>query len=290
MDWLLLALICAFSLAAADAATKKLMSDYSARDLVVVRFASTGLLLVPLLIINWATIPPPFWLWAATLIPLELAAMWLYMQAISQAPLSQTQPYLAFTPAITILTGYLLLGEKISVQGGIGVLLITAGAYLLNIRQVRKSSRYALLQPFRAMLANPGPRLMLLVALLYSLTSVMGKGALQYVPAEFFGPFYFALLGLVVTVPYLFTRGGGLGVLGRRPLALLLVGGCMAAMVYTHFQALQKVEVAYMISVKRTSLLFGILLGAWLFRERDLPLNLAAGSLMVLGVALIAIS
>jgi len=36
-------------------------------------------------------------------------------------------------------------------------------------------------------------------------------------------------------------------------------------------------------------LLFGILLGAWLFSERDLPLNLLASSLMVLGISLIGI-
>jgi len=320
------------------------MSDYSARDLVVVRFASTGILLLPLLIHNWTRIPPPFWGWFAALVPLEIAASWLYMRAIRQAPLSQTQPYLAFTPVITIITGYVLLGEEVTARGGFGIALIAAGAYLLNIRQLRNQSRYPLLQPFRAMLVNPGPRWMLLVALIYSLTSVMGKGAMQYVPPEFFGPFYFVSLGLIVTVPYLVKLhfdGNGLvrkslvrknlagqrmagenigresmagvskagvsiagessagkspvrpgyrlGVLGRRPWALLLVGGLMAIMVYSHFQALQQVEVAYMISVKRTSLLFAMLMGAWMFKERDLLLNLLAGSLMVVGVALIAL-
>jgi uncharacterized membrane protein len=67
------------------------------------------------------------------------------------------------------------------------------------------------------------------------------------------------------------------------------VGGFMALMVYTHFRAIQLVEVAYMISVKRTSLLFGIVLGAWLFAERDLGRNLVAGTLMVAGVFLIAV-
>jgi len=37
---------------------------------------------------------------------------------------------------------------------------------------------------------------MLLVAFLYSLTSVMGKGAMYHLPPESFGAFYFVLLGL----------------------------------------------------------------------------------------------
>jgi drug/metabolite transporter (DMT)-like permease len=285
-----LTLLCALSLAAADAATKKLMSDYSARDLVVVRFAVTGVVLLPLLLLQpWPELPRAFWGWVASLVPFELAAMWLYMKAIRQAPLSQTLPYLAFTPVITIATGYLLLGERVSLVGAAGILLVTSGAYLLNIQQTRNASPYALLLPFKAMFDNPGPRWMLGVALLYSLTSVMGKGALRHADPDFFGPFYFALLGSLVAVPYIASQGGRLGVLGRRPLALLIVGGFMALMVYTHFRAIQLVEVAYMISVKRTSLLFGIVLGAWLFAERDLGRNLVAGTLMVAGVFLIAV-
>ena len=42
-----------------------------------------------------------------------------------------------------------------------------------------------------------------------------------------------------------------------------------------------------MVAVKRTSLLFGMLYGAWLFGERGLQKNLVAGVLMVLGVLLI---
>ena len=53
--------------------------------------------------------------------------------------------------------------------------------------------------------------------------------------------------------------------------------------------AIQQVEGAYMIAVKRTSLLFGIVYGALLFKEQDLGRHLAAGVLMVAGVFLIAV-
>jgi drug/metabolite transporter (DMT)-like permease len=61
----------------------------------------------------------------------------------------------------------------------------------------------------------------------------------------------------------------------------------MAAMVVTHFYAIAHIEVAYMVAVKRTSLLFGMLYGAWLFGETGLQKNLVAGMFMVLGVLLI---
>ena len=52
--------------------------------------------------------------------------------------------------------------------------------------------------------------------------------------------------------------------------------------------AVQRVEVAYMIAVKRSSLLFGIIYGALIFRERGLGAHLLAGMLMLGGVFLIA--
>ena len=49
MSWLSLSLVCAFSLASADAATKAWLGDYAARELTLVRFGVTGLLMTPLL-------------------------------------------------------------------------------------------------------------------------------------------------------------------------------------------------------------------------------------------------
>ena len=79
-----------------------------------------------------------------------------------------------------------------------------------------------------------------------------------------------------------------LRVLVRHPWAQLGVGLFMGLMVVTHFYAIADVEVAYMIAVKRTSLLFGMLYGAWLFAETGLSRNLVAGVLMILGIVLIA--
>ena len=67
------------------------------------------------------------------------------------------------------------------------------------------------------------------------------------------------------------------------------IGAFMAGMVVTHFYAIEHVEVAYMIAVKRTSLLFGILYGASLFKETGTGTNLVAGIMMVLGVYLIVV-
>ncbi len=289
MPWLYLTLFSAFFLATADAVTKRYLSHYPAGELVLVRFGVTAVLLLPLLVMQpWPALPAPFWGWVAALLPFEILAMWLYMKAIRRSPLSLTLPYLAFTPVFNTVTGYVLLGETVTLQGFSGIALVVCGAWLLNADTMNSGSRRDIFAPFRAIASEPGSRLMLMVAALYSLTSVMGKGALQYVSPGFFAPFYFVLLGLVASILFARRQAHPGKVLTRHPLAHLGVGLFMALMVLTHFYAIQYVEVAYMIAVKRTSLLFGMLYGAWLFREAGLGRNLAAGVLMVAGVYLIA--
>ena len=289
MPWLYLTLFSAFSLASADAVTKSYLSHYPAGELVLVRFGVTAILLLPLLLMQpWPAMPAPFWGWVAALLPFEILAMWLYMKAIRQSPLTLTLPYLAFTPVFNTVTGYVLLGETVTMQGFSGIALVVCGAWLLNIDAMNNGSQRDVLAPFRAIASEPGSRLMLAVAALYSLTSVMGKGALQYVPAGFFGPFYFVLLGVIASIVFARREARPWQVLARHPWAHLGVGLFMGLMVLTHFLAIQHVEVAYMIAVKRTSLLFGMLYGAWLFREGGLGKNLVAGVIMLAGVYLIA--
>jgi drug/metabolite transporter (DMT)-like permease len=112
---------------------------------------------------------------------------------------------------------------------------------------------------------------------------------MQYATPESFGPFYFIIIGACVLAMTLLAHPKKLPVIFSKPARTLTVGSLMVAMVITHFLAIALVEVAYMISVKRTSLVFGILLGALLFKERHLGQHVFAGSLMVIGVALILI-
>jgi len=290
MGWLSLSLLCAFSLASADAATKYYLADYSARELVIVRFGTTALILAPLLYLSApAHIPTPFWYWLAALMPLEILAMWLYMRAIRTSELARTLPYLAFTPIFATGIGFVVLHERVSSTGFAGIALITAGAWLLNSQHFSTRSKWHILAPFKAILHEPGARLMLAVAFIYSITSVLGKGALQYVAPPFFAAFYFFLLAIASLILFSANEPRLISVLWRRPGPHLLVGLTMAAMVMTHLLAIRQIEVAYMIAVKRISLVFGILFGALLFREPHLLRHLSAGLLMVFGVIIIAL-
>ncbi len=290
MHWLLLTLISAFSLASADAATKHWLRDYDARELALIRLTLSGLLLSPLLLLQpFPALPLEFWGWIALLMPLEIIALLLYIQAIRDYPLWQTLPYLAFTPVFVTLTGWVLLAERVSLLGFAGIFLIFTGAWILNLETNTYNRRHGLLSPLAAILQGRGARLMLVVAIIYSITSVGGKAAMQYMPAALFGPFYFALLGSLTLLVFLIHRPKVLRALYRRPTPNITIALFMAVMAITHFLAIQQIEAAYMIAIKRSNMLFGILFGAILFNEEGLRTHMTGGGLMLAGVALIAL-
>jgi drug/metabolite transporter (DMT)-like permease len=289
MDWLALALTCALTLALADTATKRFLAGYTAVELVMVRFGLTALLLAPMLLFEPPPAPQPsFWLWMGTALPLEVLAEVLYVLAIRSSPFALTLPYLAFTPVLVTVSGYLLLGETVSIQGLTGILLVVVGAYLLNLEHARLLQPRTWFVPLAAIVRERGSRYMLGVAVIYGVTSVLGKGAMQAMPAVSFGAFYFALVGAATLIVFALWQPTSLKTLIRPRPAHLLVAGLMGVMIVTHFMALALVETAYMIAVKRVSILFGILMGYWFFAERHLARNLVAGTMMVGGVALIA--
>ena len=284
MDWLFLAVLAAFSLATADALTKKHFSRLSAYEMGITRLTYTlPWLVIALFFIPWPCLDRTFFLAFGAALPLEVLAFLCYMRAIKISPLSLTLPFLAFTPVFIILTGRLILGETVTGLGIAGILCIVAGAYSLNLSQARTG----VLEPFRAIFREPGSVLMLLVSFIYSITSTLGKLAVLHSNPYFFGVSYYMLLALLMLSFLPLAKNARAENLLKNPRAGLMVGTFMAIMVISHMLAISLVEAAYMIAVKRTSLLFGVLYGAWLFREAKITERLAGALIMMAGVLII---
>lgn len=289
MHWFPLALICALSLALADTATKAWFADRPAADLLLIRFGLPVALLLPLLLYLGLPSPPTaFWGWLAAAMPLELIAMLLYVRAIRDSPLSGTLPYMAFTPVFSALVGWGLLDETISLSGLLGIGLVVLGAWGLNLAHAGRHPR-TWLAPFQAIGRKRGSRDMLAVAALYGFTSVLGKGAISLMPdrALTFGALYFAVLGGLTWLVIALRQPAAAARALRSGRRAWLVALLMTVMILSHFLALAQAATAYMIAVKRLSVLFGIVLGAWVFREPGLRRHLLAAAMMLVGVALI---
>lgn len=181
-----------------------------------------------------------------------------------------------------MITSFLILGEVPDPRGFLGVCFIMAGAFCLNIHSLKEGA----LQPLRSILKEKGSLLMVVVALIYSITSVLGKTAIQHSSPAFMGVCYMPFISIALFP--LLLREGTRGVRLRSGGGLLiLIGASHALMALCHFKAISMILVSYMISVKRLSLLLGVLFGGVFFHEAHIRERLSGSFLMLAGVVFI---
>ncbi len=287
--WLYLTLISAFSLAASDAFVKKVLDGKNEYLVAWLRLLFCLPVLVPsLFFITIPSLDITFLVAFVVALPLEILAIILYIKALRLSPLSLTLPFLSLTPLFLIIFSYLILREPVTVPGGIGILLIAMGGYILNIHTLNKG----VLEPFKAILRERGSVYMIIVAFIYSFTSSLGKVAVVHSSPLFFGSTYFIIVTLFLApLSFRFSEGRIFEHIGRKGWVIIALSGITyAMMIVTHMFAINIANVAYMISIKRTSLLIGVLFGYLFFHERKTGQRFTGALMMFAGFVLIVTS
>jgi drug/metabolite transporter (DMT)-like permease len=287
MIWIALTLGAAFFAAIEDAVAKATLRVSSPWVVAWAPFVFAAPILA--LLASGAKHHPPdgvFLAAVAVCLPLEVVAILLYAHAIQRSPLSLTIPFLSLTPVFTMPASYLLIGEVPGPAGAAGVVLIAVGAYVLNI-QARHTGW---LGPIRAIAREPGSRMMIAVALIYSVTSALGKIAVLHSGPIFYGAVSSASLAVLVGMVAMRRQRNAWGELRDNARPFLLLGLLYVAMATCHFKAVEIAPVAYMIALKRTSILFSVLLGWIFFHEAEFRDRLLGAALMVAGAVLITAS
>lgn len=285
--WVTYALLAAFLFATSDALTKRALVSRDEYFVAWIRLIFT----LPVLLVSLAFIEIPHLdktFWSATLIalPLEVIAIILYIKALKVSPISLTMPFLALTPIFLIFTAYLLLDEKVSFQSGMGILLIATGSYTLNIHKMRMSP----LQPVKAIFKERGSILIIVVAFIFSITSSLSKIAIEHSSPIFFGSLYFILATLLFTPIALGKNKGRIIITKKDIIPFASIGITYSLMILFHMIALSITKTAYMISVKRMSILFSVFYGYLLFNEKRIAERTTGSALMLAGFVLIVFS
>ena len=272
--------------ASLDAFVKKCFSHMTMLEM----FACPLIYSFPMFAVAICFVPKPeldftfFWTFAM-LLPINGLAAIVYMNAIKISPLSLTLPYLAFTPIFMIATGFVFLGELPNIWGLSGIVTTCVGSYVLNIDPENRGW----LSPFRAVFNERGSWLMLIVAFVFSFTAVLGKKCILRSSPVFFTMWFFAIHNLIFALCLLAFRKIRVNVLGQVWAKGIVAGGLVFFHVLFHGIAISLVNAAYMISIKRLSVLFGVLYGGWLFKEKNMAIRFAGAGFMLIGAAFITL-
>lgn len=286
MNWLILSLLTAIAVSSHDAWVKRFFSHLSPYEMALYPLIYSALLF--LILLPFVSVPRLDGTFAWTFIvsiPLNAVAIILYMKAIKISPLSLTVPYLAFTPVFMILTGYIFLDEMPNIWGILGIMSVFMGSYILNI----DPRRWGLLSPLKAIFKETGSWLMLINAFLYSFAAVIGKMAVLHSSPVFFTISFFGCFGLLMFFtlwmfgkihPKRFTE---------TPLLGFIAGLLLFFHVLLHAWAVVLTKAAYMISVKRLSVVFGVIYGKLIFKEENIACRLSGAAMMLVGTVIITL-
>jgi drug/metabolite transporter (DMT)-like permease len=206
-------------------------------------------------------------------------------QALKLADASLVTPLLIFSPVFTLLILALFLHEIPSIRGLLGVGLVLIGAYWLN-----RNSGAGWLTPFKALTLTPGVGLVLLAGLLWAITPLFEKTAIQHTYPESprFAAFIVTMLLTFILTPVVIRRGKSaitkLSV-NRRDLFLAgLIAGVAPVLGYTAFSL---GPVGYVTTLFRLSTLMTVVWSFLFLDERGIAQRLPASFVMVVGAILI---
>ena len=242
--------------------------------------------------VDLGEVPRPVWaLVATTGVAHALYLFWM-SRAYESGELTLVYPIARSTPAFLPLFSIPLLGESLTWMGGLGIAMVVAGIWLVQLQQGLRWS--ALLRPavFYAYLT-------LAATIAYSLIDKAAMAQLAAAPWSSPVPravtYYFLLLSAHAAffIPLCFTR------IDRRAVAralrlefprALAAGAVSFASYGLILEALGRAPVSYVVAVRQSSVLFAMAIGVVWLGETPGRARVAGAALTVAGVALISLS
>ncbi|MCP3962470.1 MAG: DMT family transporter [bacterium] len=284
---LVVVLACAFSWVGLDLLRKLLAGRGRATPITFALVAAQ----LPLFL-GWAVIRGEWHIGASYWWPglgslvVNLLANLAYMQSVRLSPMSATLPLLSLTPVFTTLLGIPLLAEWPRVIQAVGILLVVAGAFLLNRNQESPTAGSERRRFWRSIPTDRGAILMISVALLWSLATPFDKLAIRHAD-----PALHALIlvaGITLGLFAVLLRQGRLGEIRdlRSSIGLVLLAAvCSGVAIFLQLLAIQMIWVGLVETVKRAvGAAMALALGRWVFREQVIRRQVAAVGLMLVGV------
>jgi len=194
-------------------------------------------------------------------------------------PLSQSS--MIYVP----IWGVLLLGERFSIQGVSGILLVIFGTFIVQMHRI---SFAELARPFRDF-SSPSVRAALLAGFIYSIGSIAEKNGVRHYSPLYFT--YFLVLSMLLLMSLNLVRPKYRNLVAEefrenwRP--ILCSGPVVMASFLTFRYGLNLAPVGYAVPVRQVSIMIGVIIGIIFLRESFGRIRLASALIIVTGAVLI---
>ncbi len=286
MIWIIFSLINAFFESIKDVFIKKGVSHIN--EYIVAwgsRFFGV-LFLLPILLIGIPDLNSKYWISLFIQGSLLTITSILYVKALKYSNLSKVAPILSFTPLFLLMFSPIILNEFPGPLGLIGVLFIVMGSYMLNSTK----AKHGLLDPFKSLFQDKGSRYMLIVSFIWAFMANIDKIGVQN-SSPLFWVFSVNLVLSITLLPIALIKSKNfVKSVQKNALSLAPIGLANALSIGIQMYAITMTIIPYAIAIKRTSTLFDVGWGFFLFKEKDIIQRLPAAAIMVIGAVLIVVS
>ena len=192
-----------------------------------------------------------------------------YTEVSLRAPISQIRII------ILLILSMLFLSEKLTLNKGIGTLLIFIGLFVLRF----KGGKFDI--------KNKGIQLTVLTACLVALAAIFNKIALHYTVPEFQG-FLIYLIPTVILFFFLKGRKKKFKSLFKNQWKVVLFGSFLgAAFTYLSLKAYALADVSTIFPIIKTSALITVLLGIIFLKEKQILRKIIATTIVLIGIIFI---
>ena len=194
-------------------------------------------------------------------------------------------PISGIHPSLHDIDRFFVLNEKINIWGGLGIGFIILGSYILNFNKIQDG----LLKPFTALLHEKGSWMMLIVALVFSFAAVIGKKAMLHSSALYFSYYFFLVFNITILIFLFVTKRSSFKKVLQQPRKGPWLGSLLIIHISCHGLAIAISTAVYMVAIKRSSILFSVLMGWLILREENIKYRGLGTIFMFTGMLFISI-
>ncbi len=207
----------------------------------------------------------------------------LYMRAIAKGDISTVMPMLSFTPLFLLIASPILIGEFPNAMGLAGIFLVVFGSYILNLDYKKMS----LLAPIKAIFKNEGTRLMFFVSFFWGISGAFDKLAVSNASVIQYITFLNVTIFIAITSIAIYQKKFDKEKIKAARKNLFLVSAFTTGSFLFHYGAMALTLAAYVVSVKRLTGIFSVLIGFYFLKETNIRQRLLGSTIMFAGVLLI---
>ncbi len=235
-------------------------------------------------------LPPAAGLAVAAISGLIHFFYWLFLsKAYEDGDLSQVYPIMRSAPALVLIVSIVVLKEKVSPSGVAGILLVVAGVQAIGMQ---KPSVREFLRPFAALASSRSTRFALLTMVGVTAYSIVDKIGVGYADPLVFN-YLLIVFGVVFFTPYIAMTKKKKDIMhewtaNRKS---ILFNGLIVFISYSLILVAFTIEkVSYIVGLRQLSIVFAVLMGGYLLKEKHRTLRFMSAGIIFLGAFLITIA